>query len=140
MPLDPDEVAGYFEAGGALASNFSQYENRSQQIAMTRSVARAFSEGYHLMVEAGTGTGKSFAYLLPASLWAVKNDTRVIISTNTINLQDSLKKDVLKSTVCQPGHQVAVPGDNFYARAALRICAHGPATEEMRYQAACLAA
>lgn len=138
LPLDPDEVAGYFEAGGALASNFSQYENRSQQIAMTRSVARAFSEGYHLMVEAGTGTGKSFAYLLPASLWAVKNDTRVIISTNTINLQDQLsKKDVPEiNRVLDLGIQVAVlKGRSNYLcpRRFENLRAHGPENaEEMR--------
>ncbi len=47
------------------------------------------------MVEAGTGVGKSFAYLIPAALFAIQNNTRVIISTNTINLQDQLiQKDI----------------------------------------------
>ena len=62
---------------------------------MLRSVTRALSENRHLLVEAGTGTGKSMAYLLPAALWALKNGQRVVISTNTINLQDQLiNKDI----------------------------------------------
>ncbi len=62
---------------------------------MLRAVAGAFSEGHHLLVEAGTGTGKSFAYLIPSAIWALQNNSRVVISTNTINLQDQLiKKDI----------------------------------------------
>ena len=62
---------------------------------MLRAVSHALSNAEHLLVEAGTGTGKSFAYLVPAALWAVQNNTRVVISTNTINLQDQLiKKDI----------------------------------------------
>ncbi len=57
---------------------------------MLESVGGAFNQSHHLMVEAGTGTGKSVAYLLPAIAYAVKNDTRVVVSTNTINLQDQL--------------------------------------------------
>ena len=62
---------------------------------MLESVAGAFNQSHHLMAEAGTGTGKSVAYLLPAIAYAVKNGTRVVVSTNTINLQDQLfKKDL----------------------------------------------
>jgi DNA polymerase-3 subunit epsilon/ATP-dependent DNA helicase DinG len=62
---------------------------------MLRAVSDAFNEGQHLLVEAGTGTGKSIAYLLPAIHWAVKNGRRVLVSTNTINLQEQLAaKDV----------------------------------------------
>ena len=62
---------------------------------MLRAVTQALSQGHHLMVEAGTGTGKSMAYLIPAALWAIQNGLRVVISTNTINLQDQLiNKDV----------------------------------------------
>jgi ATP-dependent DNA helicase DinG len=94
-PLDIDEVAALLEYGGPFSRYFKQYEYRTQQVEMLRAVTRAFSEGYHLMAEAGTGTGKSFAYLVPAALWALHNNTRVVISTNTINLQDQLvKKDI----------------------------------------------
>ena len=95
VPLDIDEVASLLEYGGPFASYFENYELRQQQVEMLRAVARSLSEGIHLMVEAGTGTGKSFAYLVPAALWAYQNCTRVVISTNTINLQDQLiKKDI----------------------------------------------
>ncbi len=95
VALDIDEVASLLEYGGPFANYFENYEMRQQQVEMLRAVARSLSEGMHLMVEAGTGTGKSFAYLVPAALWAVQNCTRVVISTNTINLQDQLiKKDI----------------------------------------------
>jgi ATP-dependent DNA helicase DinG len=94
-PLDPDEVASALEIGGIFSRHFPNYEYRPQQIEMLREVTRALSENRHLMVEAGTGIGKSIAYLLPASLWALKNGQRVVISTNTINLQDQLiNKDI----------------------------------------------
>ncbi len=95
MPLDPDEVSALLEYGGPFAHYFQSYEHRPQQVEMLRSVTTALSESQHLMVEAGTGTGKSFAYLVPAALWACQNSLRVVISTNTINLQDQLvKKDI----------------------------------------------
>ncbi|HEY4692614.1 MAG TPA: helicase C-terminal domain-containing protein [Bellilinea sp.] len=94
-PLDVDEVAALLEYGGPFARYFTGYEQRSQQVEMLRAVTRAFSDGYHLMVEAGTGTGKSFAYLVPAALWATQNNLRVVISTNTITLQEQLiNKDI----------------------------------------------
>lgn len=95
IPLDVDEVAALLEYGGPFSRYFSGYEYRQQQVEMLRAVAQALSKGQHLMVEAGTGTGKSFAYLVPAALFAIQNNTRVVISTNTINLQDQLiKKDI----------------------------------------------
>ncbi len=95
MPLDPDEMASLLEYGGPFAHYFSSFEQRPQQVEMIRVVTQALSQGNHLMVEAGTGTGKSFAYLVPAAVWAVQNHTRVVISTNTINLQEQLiKKDI----------------------------------------------
>ena len=95
MPLNTDEVAAILEHGGPFSQHFASYEYRPQQVEMLRAVTNAFSEGYHLMVEAGTGTGKSYAYLVPAALWAIQNQQRVVISTNTINLQEQLvKKDI----------------------------------------------
>jgi ATP-dependent DNA helicase DinG len=93
--LDADEIAALLEYGGLFSKYFASYEYRPQQVEMLRAVAQAFSNDQHLMVEAGTGTGKSFAYLAPAALWAIQNQMRVVISTNTINLQDQLiKKDI----------------------------------------------
>jgi DNA polymerase-3 subunit epsilon/ATP-dependent DNA helicase DinG len=89
-PLDVEEVVAMLEPGGVFSHHFPEYEYRIQQVAMLRSVAEALSEHRHLLVEAGTGTGKSMAYLVPAALWAIQNNRRVVISTNTINLQDQL--------------------------------------------------
>lgn len=95
IPLDIDEVTSILQPGGILAKGFSYYEYRPQQVAMLHAVAEAISDGRHLLVEAGTGTGKSMAYLIPAAIWAVQNNSRVVISTNTINLQDQLiNKDI----------------------------------------------
>jgi len=95
LPLDLDEATSILEPGGVLAKSFSKYEYRPQQVAMLHAVAEAISDGQHLLVEAGTGTGKSMAYLIPAAFWAVQNNSRVVISTNTINLQDQLiNKDI----------------------------------------------
>ncbi|MBL8050653.1 MAG: DEAD/DEAH box helicase family protein [Anaerolineales bacterium] len=94
-PLDPEEAASILEYGGPFSQYFEAYEHRTEQVEMLKAVANALSHGGHLMVEAGTGVGKSFAYLVPAALFAVQNNTRVVVSTNTINLQDQLiKKDI----------------------------------------------
>ncbi len=95
VPLDEEELAGLLAEDGLLARKLPGYEHRPEQIDMLRAVARAFNHGEHLMVEAGTGTGKSMAYLIPAIYWATTNNQRVVISTNTINLQDQLlHKDI----------------------------------------------
>lgn len=89
-PLDADEIASVLEYGGPFSQYFQTFEQRPEQVAMLRAVTNALSYGSHLMVEAGTGVGKSFAYLVPAALFAKLNNTRVVVSTNTINLQDQL--------------------------------------------------
>lgn len=89
-PLDIDEVSAILEPGGMFARHFDNYEYRPQQVEMLRAVTEALSYHSHLLVEAGTGTGKSMAYLIPTALWALQNKRRVVISTNTINLQDQL--------------------------------------------------
>ncbi|MDX1438181.1 MAG: DEAD/DEAH box helicase family protein, partial [Anaerolineales bacterium] len=93
--MDPMEVAAVLEYGGAFSKYTEGYEYRQQQVEMLMSVTEALSRRRHLMVEAGTGTGKSLAYLIPSAIWAVENHTRVVISTNTINLQEQLiSKDI----------------------------------------------
>ncbi|MDE3091729.1 MAG: DEAD/DEAH box helicase family protein, partial [Chloroflexota bacterium] len=89
-PLDVDALAYLLGPDGAFAQHFPGYEYRPQQIEMLRAVAGAFNDDATLLVEAGTGTGKSVAYLVPALYWAAQNNQRVVISTNTINLQDQL--------------------------------------------------
>jgi ATP-dependent DNA helicase DinG len=93
--LDLDELAALLEHAGPFSRHFPNYEYRAEQVQMLRAVARAFTEGRHLIVEAGTGTGKSVGYLIPAAMWAKQNGERVVISTNTLNLQDQLvRKDI----------------------------------------------
>jgi len=95
LPLDTEEVASILQQGGVFSQHFPDYEFRPQQVGMLEAVTEALSQGRHLMVEAATGTGKSMAYLIPAALWAIQNNRRVVISTNTINLQDQLiNKDI----------------------------------------------
>jgi len=93
------------------------FEERSQQIHMLRVVTRAFNQQQHVMVEAGTGTGKSLAYLLPAMHFATDNNRPVVISTNTINLQDQLiHKDLpdLKRVLGVPFEAVVLKGRTNY--------------------------
>ena len=89
-PLDVDALAALLEPGGPFDAYFEHYEYREPQVAMLRVVADAFNRGRHLLIEAGTGTGKSIAYLIPALAWAVNTGQRVVVSSNTINLQDQL--------------------------------------------------
>src|SRR5207248_6321949 len=84
---------------------------------MAGAVERAFAEGHHLLVEAGTGVGKSFAYLLPAIDAAVRHKKRVVISTHTISLQEQLiDKDIplLQSVYPDEFTAVLVKGRNNY--------------------------
>src|SRR5690349_17607270 len=76
---------------GAIARRLGErYEFRPQQVEMAQAVGDALASEQHLLVEAGTGVGKSFAYLLPAIDYAVKQKKRVVISTHTISLQEQL--------------------------------------------------
>ncbi len=88
-PLDLDRLSGLLGPAGPMAS-MPGYEDRRGQRRMLRFVADRFNEGGIGLVEAGTGTGKSLAYLLPAARWAVRNGERAIVSTNTISLQEQL--------------------------------------------------
>ncbi|SDZ74565.1 ATP-dependent DNA helicase DinG [Desulfuromusa kysingii] len=93
--LDPAEIAGLLGADGVIAQKLPDYEDRPEQLQMAFAVADAFNKGQLTVVEAGTGTGKSLAYLVPTLLWARANQQRVVISTRTINLQEQLiRKDL----------------------------------------------
>jgi DNA polymerase-3 subunit epsilon/ATP-dependent DNA helicase DinG len=89
-PVSHTEIEAILKPGGAMSTAFSSYEYRPQQVEMAQAVASAFNKGHHLIVEAGTGTGKSIGYLLPAILYSLRTGERVVVSTNTINLQDQL--------------------------------------------------
>ena len=93
--LDESGIVDLLGPTGPFAGAFSGFEYRPQQTQMLASVTRAFFQGQHLVVEGGTGVGKSMAYLLPAVLFAAAHGQRVVISTNTINLQEQLlQKDI----------------------------------------------
>ena len=101
---------------GPVASALENYECRREQLAMAQAVEEAFADSEHLLVEAGTGVGKSFAYLVPAIL-SVQNKQRVVISTYTIALQEQLiGKDLpfLRKHLPMPFRAVLGKGRNNY--------------------------
>ncbi len=98
-----DRLAAAFAPGGLLQQLYGDdFEHRQGQIDMAQRVLHALNVGDHLIIEAGTGTGKSIAYLLPAALWSLTNQRRVVVATNTITLQEQLlDKDIPRAqTVC----------------------------------------
>ena len=137
-PLNVEEAASILEYGGLFSQYFEAYEHRVEQVEMLKAVANALSTGNHLMVEAGTGVGKSYAYLVPAALFAVQNNTRVVVSTNTINLQDQLiKKDIpdLQAALNLGVRAAVLKGRSNYLcpRRMQYLRTHGPSTAtEMR--------
>ena len=91
----PLTLRDIFSPGGLISQQLEGYEFRQEQLQMAHEVARAFEASEHLVVEAGTGVGKSFAYLIPAISLALKAEQKVVISTNTISLQEQLvTKDI----------------------------------------------
>ncbi|MBN2027012.1 MAG: DEAD/DEAH box helicase, partial [Actinobacteria bacterium] len=88
--VDPAEAVSILASGGALASSFPDHEARPQQAAMAGAVAEALNDGAFLVVEAGTGVGKSLAYLVPGVLYARAGGGPLVVSTYTRNLQDQL--------------------------------------------------
>jgi predicted DnaQ family exonuclease/DinG family helicase len=90
IPLDIENLSDILGTDGPLSKAFPGYEYRPEQIRMTQAIAQALNNSEHLIVEAGTGTGKSVAYLLPSIYFASQNSLPIVISTNTINLQEQL--------------------------------------------------
>jgi predicted DnaQ family exonuclease/DinG family helicase len=92
-PISNQRIMQYLSQEGDLAGIITNFEEREQQKEMANLVAESFNEAHFHILEAGTGTGKSMAYLLPAAEWAVSNrnqNERIVISTNTKNLQEQL--------------------------------------------------
>ena len=89
VTISPERAASHLVTGGTLGA-MPGYEERPGQLDMLKAIVRAFNAREHLMIEAGTGVGKSLAYLIPAILWSHANDTTVVISTATRNLQGQL--------------------------------------------------
>jgi ATP-dependent DNA helicase DinG len=119
------DVAAYLGPGGAVARVLPGYESRPQQLDFAAAVARALGERRNLMAEAGTGVGKSFAYLVPALLHALGGaNRRVVVSTHTINLQEQLlRKDLpVLAQVLPPFQAALLKGrGNFISLRRLRV-------------------
>jgi ATP-dependent DNA helicase DinG len=93
--LDTEHILSLFRPGGALESSLKNFETREQQQQMVADIIKTYNDNSISLIEAGTGTGKSLAYLIPAILWSLENNERTVISTNTINLQEQLiHKDI----------------------------------------------
>ena len=90
VPVEAKTVEAVFQQGGDLSRVFARYEPRAGQVKMALAVAEALNCHQHLLAEAGTGVGKSLAYLVPCALWACQNNLPIVISTNTRNLQTQL--------------------------------------------------
>jgi ATP-dependent DNA helicase DinG len=107
-----------FGPDGLIAKAHPEYEHRPGQIDMAAAVLRAFEQKHHLIVEAGTGTGKTLAYLVPAIAAACGSGARVVISTGTKNLQEQLMdKDIpfLKGVLPAKFRAAVMKGRNNYA-------------------------
>lgn len=93
--LDQDECAFYLSSQGPLAKENLNYEERPSQMELCKNIASVLNKNQIAAFEAGTGVGKSYAYLIPSMLWAIKNKERIVVSTGTINLQQQLcEKDI----------------------------------------------
>ena len=114
-PVDPSRVAKLIAGEHGLASALPHYERRDEQTAMAFAVSEAIRDGAQVMVEAGTGTGKSLAYLTPSLLHAVQTGEQVVVATHTRALQDQLADrdapialEMLRGTAGDPKARIAV--------------------------------
>ncbi len=124
--LDPFDVIDLLGEHGPVARELGGYEDRQSQRDLAAHLADAYNDGGVLLLEAGTGVGKSFAYLIPALTWARANGERTIVSTNTINLQEQLVgKDLpllrraLKTDDYEPTFALLKGWRNYLCRARL---------------------
>ncbi len=119
--LKNEEIKSIFEDGGILSQVISSFESREEQINLVEGILSAINDSKIIISEAGTGTGKSLAYLIPSAIWAIQNKKRVVVSTQTINLQQQIAgKDmlivqkVLNSYINQDIHYSVLIGKGNY--------------------------
>ena len=113
----PEQIHGMLGPEGPFAKTFTGFEHRPEQEEMLDTVTSAIYNQQHLVIEGGTGVGKSLAYLLPAAIFALSRGQRVVVSTNTINLQEQLiDKDIPalqsvleESGILEPGSLKVAP-------------------------------
>jgi ATP-dependent DNA helicase DinG len=122
-------LESFFLPEGPLACSTKTFEVRPEQREMAMAVGRALAEKKHLLVEAGTGVGKSFAYLLPCALWAVQQKKRVVIATYTKALQEQLiRKDLpiveaaLRHAGFEFSYALLMGAENYLCQQRLERC------------------
>ncbi len=116
-PLDSYELLKFISKKGPIAKKIPNYEQRESQELMLENITYSFNNNEISLIEAGTGTGKSLAYLIPSIIWAVNNKEKVVVSTNTINLQQQLmNKDIplLKTAMGKEFTPILVKGSGNY--------------------------
>jgi ATP-dependent DNA helicase DinG len=135
--LDPGSIIDALREGGAVAQRLSAYEPRQAQLDLMEMIIRAFNEDAVAAAEAGTGVGKSFAYLLPAIHYALANGERIVISTATITLQQQLfDKDIplVTGALNKKIKAVLIKGrGNFICQRRLTDLAREPDLEDGEY-------
>jgi ATP-dependent DNA helicase DinG len=115
--LSGSELREMFAPNGVIGRTLPDFEVRPQQVALMEATAEAFNQDKVAVVEAPTGVGKTFAYLLPAALWAKRNKERVVVSTRTINLQEQIvDKDIplIQKAIDEPLEACLVKGRGNY--------------------------
>lgn len=134
--IDPEDIRACLGPEGAARERIEGFEERPQQLKMSLAVAQAFNNDSRLLVEAGTGTGKSLAYLLPAALFSQGSGQQVAVSTHTRNLQEQLlHKDIpmLSRLLGRPVKAAAIKGrSNYLCRRLYQYLLNDP-PDNLRY-------
>ncbi|GHT77240.1 helicase [Spirochaetia bacterium] len=132
--LNANRICAALEEGGAIAKRLSSFEIRPSQLDLMRLIIRGFNDDALVAAEAGTGVGKSFAYLLPVMRYALDNDERIVISTATITLQQQLyEKDIplVSSALGKTIKVVLMKGrGNYLCRRRLEDAIREPSLDE----------
>ena len=135
--LNAEDIIAALKEDGSVANRLTSYEPRQSQLDLLALIIRAFNEDALCMAEAGTGVGKSFAYLLPAMHFALANKEKVVISTATITLQQQLyEKDIplVASTMGEKIKAVLMKGrGNYLCLRRLDDVLHEPPLDESEY-------
>ncbi|MFC1651367.1 helicase C-terminal domain-containing protein, partial [Candidatus Latescibacterota bacterium] len=128
--VDHEIISSMLTKNGALSKHHKAYEEREGQISLASNIAKAFNDSEIMLAEAGTGIGKSIAYLIPSILWAENAKQRVVISTNTKNLQEQLfTKDIplLSKMLDVPFRAVILKGrGNYICRNRMKNIVNSP--------------